>query len=86
MQAFEPGAKLLVVTRGVTLSMHGKQPFGVDRVLRALQDSKDESATGVCRAVLDAAYAHEKHRWAGLKLGRKPTREDMTALAMVRIA
>jgi serine phosphatase RsbU (regulator of sigma subunit) len=86
MQAFERGAKLLAVTRGVTLSMRGKRPFGAERVLQALESSKDESATGVCRAVLDAAYAYEKPGWQGLKLGRKPAREDMTALAMVRIA
>lgn len=86
MQAFEPGAKLLVVTRGVTLSMRGKHPFGVDRVVQALDGAKAESASGVCRAVLDAAYAYEKRGWRGLKLGKKPAREDMTALAMVRVA
>jgi serine phosphatase RsbU (regulator of sigma subunit) len=85
MQAFEPGAKLLVVTRGVTLSMRGKHPFGVEGVLKALEGAKDQSATGVCRAVLDAAHAYEKRGW-GFNLGRKPAPEDMTALAMVRVA
>jgi hypothetical protein len=75
----------LVVTRGVTLSMRGKHPFGVEGVLKALEGAKDQSATGVCRAVLDAAHAYEKRGW-GFNLGRKPAPEDMTALAMVRVA
>jgi serine phosphatase RsbU (regulator of sigma subunit) len=82
MQAFEPGAKLLVVTKGVTLSMRGKTPFGPERVCEVLAGSKDESASKVCQAVLKAAYGFQKPGW--LSLWRKPTPEDMTALAMVR--
>jgi len=85
MQAFEPGAKLLVVTKGVTLSLRGKTPFGVERVMDALRSAKDGSASGVCRAVLDAAHGFEKRSWARLPFGQKPV-EDMTALAMVRSA
>lgn len=80
MQAFEPGARLLVVTKGVTLSMRGKTPFGAERVREALAGSKDVSADKVCHAVLKAAAEFKKERW----LGRKAPREDMTALAMVR--
>ncbi|MDR3663247.1 MAG: SpoIIE family protein phosphatase [Mycobacterium sp.] len=83
MQVFEPGAKLLVVTKGVTLSMRGKTPFGPQRVIEALRGAKAESASGLCRAVLDAAHGFEKRSWARLPFGQKPV-EDMTALAMVR--
>jgi serine phosphatase RsbU (regulator of sigma subunit) len=86
MQAFEPGARLLVVTKGVTLSRQGKEPFGADRVLKVLHSAKDESARGVCQAVLKAANEFEKRRWARLTPWRKHVPEDMTALAMVRIA
>ena len=86
MQAFEPGAKLLVVTKGVTLSRHGKDSFGAERVLDVLKSAKDASASGACQAVLEAAHAFEKRSWGQLRLGRKPMLEDMTALAMVRIA
>ena len=84
MQAFEPGARLLVVTKGVTESMRDKTPFGAERVLEVLQSSKDESASGVCQAVLEAAHEFEKRRWEWFTFGRKVVREDMTALAMVR--
>jgi serine phosphatase RsbU (regulator of sigma subunit) len=86
IQAFEPGARLLVVTKGVTLSRQGKEPFGAERVLKALHSAKDESARGVCHAVLKAAHEFEKRRWERLTPWRKHVPEDMTALAMVRIA
>jgi serine phosphatase RsbU (regulator of sigma subunit) len=86
MQAFEPGARLLVVTKGVTLSRQGRVPFGAERVLKALQSAKDEPARGVCHAVLKAAHEFERPRWEWLTPWRKRVPEDMTALAMVRIA
>jgi serine phosphatase RsbU (regulator of sigma subunit) len=82
MQAFEPGARLLVVTKGVTLSMSGKIPFGPDRIREALAESKEESADKVCHAVLQAAADFQKEGW----LQRKPQVEDMTALALIRSA
>jgi serine phosphatase RsbU (regulator of sigma subunit) len=84
MQAFEPGARLLVVTKGVTLSLRGKIPFGPERVREVLENSKDESATKICEAVLETAAAFQKKSW--LTLGHKAEVEDMTALAMVRSA
>lgn len=84
MQAFEPGATLLIVTKGVTESMRGKTPFGAERVMAVLRDSKQESAAGVCDEVLKAAKEFEQSGWARLAFWRKQEREDMTALAMVR--
>jgi hypothetical protein len=86
MQAFEPGARLLMVTKGVTLSKRGKHPFGAERVLKVLEGAKDEPARGVCHAVLKAAHDFEKRRGEWLTPWRKRVPEDMTALAMVRIA
>ena len=83
MQAFEPGARLLVVTKGVTESRRGRTSFGANRVLEVLRNSKEKAASGVCHEVLETAHEFEKRRWKWL--GRKPVREDMTALAMVRI-
>jgi serine phosphatase RsbU (regulator of sigma subunit) len=83
MQAFEPGAKLLVVTKGVTLSMRGKEKFGAERVREVLANSNHESAEKTCHAVLKAAFDFQKQPWSPLK--RKPEIEDMTALAMIRI-
>ena len=85
MQAFEPGARLLVVTKGVTESKQGKVAFGADKVREVLQRSKDKSASQVCQDVLEAAQGFQEQR-SGLWFGRKKAamREDMTALAMVR--
>jgi serine phosphatase RsbU (regulator of sigma subunit) len=84
MQAFEPGATLLLVTKGVTQSMSGAVQFGAEGLLEVLRGSKDESASEVCRAALSAAHRFEKRRWEWLAFWRKRVREDMTALAMVR--
>jgi len=84
MQAFEPGATLLIVTKGVTQSLRGSTPFGVERVMEVLRNSKQESAADVCHEVLEAAHRFEQGRWDWLTFWRKKVREDMTALAMVR--
>jgi serine phosphatase RsbU (regulator of sigma subunit) len=85
MQAFEPGAMLLVVTKGVTESMGGKSPSDPERVVEVLRNSKDQSASTVCGAVLKAAQGSEKRRWGWLPFRGNRMREDMTALAMVRM-
>ena len=84
MQAFEPGATLLLVTKGVTESMRGHTAFGAERLLEVLRSSKQESAAAVCREVLRAADEFAEPRWLRLAFWRKKVREDMTALAIVR--
>jgi len=84
IQAFEPGAMLLVMTKGVIESMGNKNPFGPEGAIQVLRSSKCESASEVCRAVLRAAQGFEKRRWEWLPFKGKLIREDMTALAMVR--
>ena len=84
MQAFEPGAALLIVTKGVTQSLRGKVPFGAERVLEVLRGSQQESAERVCGEVLGAANRFEQGGLERFAFWRKKVREDMTALAMVR--
>jgi serine phosphatase RsbU (regulator of sigma subunit) len=84
MQAFEPGAMLVIVTKGVTQSMRGNTPFSAERVMEVLGSSKQESAADVCREVLETAHRFEQGGWDRLAFWRKKVREDMTALAMVR--
>lgn len=86
MQAIEPGATLLLVTKGVTGSMRGKTPFGEERLLSVLRSSKQESAEGICREVLQAADEFAQRGWERLAFWRTRVQEDMTALAMVRRA
>jgi serine phosphatase RsbU (regulator of sigma subunit) len=81
---FEPGATLLLVTKGVTESMRGNTPYGAERLLELLRSSKQESAAVLCREVLDAADEFAEPRWQRLLFRRKRVREDMTALAVVR--
>ena len=86
IQAFEPGAMLLAVTKGVIESVGGSNPFGSERILEVLQSSKHESASGLCSAVLTAAERSTRRRWDWLPFRGKLVREDQTALAMVRRA
>jgi serine phosphatase RsbU (regulator of sigma subunit) len=84
IQAFEPGAMLLVVTKGATESRSGKSALGAAGVMDVMRRSKDESASEVCGAVLKAANGFEGRRWGRLPFQKKLVREDMTVLAMVR--
>jgi serine phosphatase RsbU (regulator of sigma subunit) len=84
MQAFEPGATLLIVTKGVTESMRGKVAFGAQRVMEVLRDPNDASAAQVCRDVLKSANQFEEGGLERLAFWRRTVREDRTALAMVR--
>jgi serine phosphatase RsbU (regulator of sigma subunit) len=84
MQAFEPGMKLLVVTKGVTQSMHKGTEFGAERVMEVVRDSGGGSAAEVCRTVLERAREFEKLSWSKRFFRKGQTRDDMTALALVR--
>jgi serine phosphatase RsbU (regulator of sigma subunit) len=81
IQAFEPGARMLVVTKGVTHNLRGKEMFGAAGVTEVLGRSRGEPASAMCHAVLDAAHGFHKRR--RFPFGREE-RDDMTALAVVR--
>ena len=71
MQAFEPGARLLVVTKGVTESVHGRSQFGERGVAEVLERAGTDSAEGICRATLDAAGGvAQKPWWRSLRCWR----------------
>ena len=84
IQAFEPGAMLLVVTKGVTESLGGMKPVASERATDVLQRCEGGSASEVCRAVLEAAQRFEKRRWEWLPFRGELVREDRTAFAMAR--
>lgn len=84
IQAFEPGAMVLVVTKGVTESMGSKGLSGTERVEDLLKTANFESASEVCSAILAAAHQSEKSGWEWLPFRAKPVHDDMTAFAMVR--
>jgi serine phosphatase RsbU (regulator of sigma subunit) len=91
MQAFEPGAKLLLVTKGVMETRHGRTHFGVERLIPLLDDAAPgfatQSAKELCRAALKAAEEFKQIPWYNRLLhpfGSRDEDEDMTALALVR--
>jgi len=87
MQAFEPGAKLLLVTKGIVETQRGKTHFGAERVQSVLQSAETDSAEEICKFTLHAANDFKKTPKSGLRnlhFWREVVVEDLTALAMVR--
>lgn len=87
IQAFEAGAMLLVVTKGVVEIQRGKTQFGTERVVRLLQDSAATSAAEISRATLQAAHDFKKIPWYSihnLLHGGRQEAEDLTAFVLMR--
>ena len=87
IQAFEPGARLLLVTRGILLAPRGRKQFGVERATAVLENFPRGSASDLCGIVLDDANEFRKPPWYSLKRlpFAKPKRvDDLTAVALVR--
>jgi serine phosphatase RsbU (regulator of sigma subunit) len=75
--ALEPGAAMLLVSRGVTEGKKNGEEFGLDRVKSVLLHSTLENAESICGEVLDASE----------KFTRKAYFEnDVTALVLLRAA
>lgn len=84
MQAFEPGATLLVVTKGVSDSLAGPDSSKTKRLADALGTANDGPAGAGCQAVLDAAQGSAKQHWGWVPFRNKLASNDMTALVMRR--
>jgi len=84
MQALEPGAQLLLVTKGVIDTLQGKTPFGPERVQEVLANCPRPSAVELTQTTLAAAHGFEKHAQNWLHFGRAPLHKDRTALALIR--
>jgi serine phosphatase RsbU (regulator of sigma subunit) len=87
--AFEPHAKLLLVTKGITERRHGSTTFGIDRIRRILENSKSDSAAEICEVVLREAYEFGHHPWSRvsrlLHPRKQPCNDDLTVVTLVRI-
>ncbi len=75
--ALQPGASLLLVSRGVVEAAYKKEEFGLERVKLQFERSADESAKGVAAAILDDVQQFMR---------AAPAQNDFTALALVRAA
>jgi serine phosphatase RsbU (regulator of sigma subunit) len=87
--AFEPGARLLLVTKAVLESPRGASEFGLKRVEQLLANVKTDSASQICETVLQEAHAFGNHPWTRLyglvRHGKHLGNDDLTAVALVRV-
>jgi serine phosphatase RsbU (regulator of sigma subunit) len=75
MVALEPGAVLLLTSRGVVEGKYKSEEFGLQRVKDVLQQSKTESAKELCSSVLE--HVHQF-------MCTVPRHDDATMLALAR--
>ena len=75
MVALEPGAALLLVSRGIVEGKRKGEEFGLGRVKQYLQDGAPPDAKQMCAGVLDGVRQF---------MGKAPTHNDVTTLALLR--
>jgi len=75
--ALQPGASLLLVSRGVVEAAYKKEEFGLQRVKQQFEQSSCESAKDMADAILDGVQQFMR---------AAPAQNDFTALALVRAA
>jgi serine phosphatase RsbU (regulator of sigma subunit) len=87
--AFEPRARLLLVTKAVIESPRGAFEFGAKRIERLLANLEADSASQICETVLQQAYAFGNrpgtHFYDLLHYGKHLGNDDLTAVALVRV-
>jgi serine phosphatase RsbU (regulator of sigma subunit) len=87
IQAFEPGARMLLVTKGILEAQRGREQFGEERAIAVLEHISTSSALDLCGITLEDAHEFRKAPWysRGRLPFTKPQRvEDLTAVALVR--
>jgi serine phosphatase RsbU (regulator of sigma subunit) len=87
IQAFEPGARLLLVTKGILEARRNRDQFGVERATAVLENFPDGSAFDLCGIVLEDANEFRKPPWYSLKrlpFTKPEPADDLTAVALVR--
>jgi serine phosphatase RsbU (regulator of sigma subunit) len=86
--AFKPDARLLLVTKGISLRRRGSATFGGERIRHLLENSNTDSASKICEAVLQEAHHFGSHSvsrvYDFLRPGRRRDRDDLTAVVLVR--
>ncbi len=87
IQAFEPGAVMLLVTKGILESRHNHDQFGVERATVIVEDAPPGSAFDLCGAILKQAHDFRKLPWyspENLPFAKPDRIEDLTAVALIR--
>jgi len=73
--ALQPGASLLLVSRGVVEAAYKREEFGLDRVKKHFESASRENAQEIASGILTGVQQF---------LRALPTHNDVTALALVR--
>ncbi len=73
--ALQPGASLLLVSRGVVEASHKKEEFGLERVKQQFENSPSQHASQIAESILQAVAQYA---------AAAPSQNDVTALALVR--
>jgi serine phosphatase RsbU (regulator of sigma subunit) len=87
IQAFEPGARLLLVTKGILEARRDREQFGVERATAVLENIPNGSAFDLCGLTLEDAHEFRKPPWYSperLPFVKSQRVEDLTAVALVR--
>jgi serine phosphatase RsbU (regulator of sigma subunit) len=87
IQAFEPGARLLLVTKGILEARRSREQFGVDRAVTLLENLAPGTALDLSNATLKEAHEFTKppwYRFARLPFSKPEEIDDLTAVALVR--
>jgi serine phosphatase RsbU (regulator of sigma subunit) len=77
MVALQPGAVLLVVSRGMVEARHKSEEFGLQKVKNELQRAQSQTAQEICATVLGSVQEF---------IGKSPVRNDATVIALARSA
>ena len=87
IQAFEPGARMLLVTKGILEAQRGRKQFGVERATAVLENIPNDSAFDLCAVTLEDANEFRKAPWYSperLPFVKPKRVEDLTAVALIR--
>jgi serine phosphatase RsbU (regulator of sigma subunit) len=87
IQAFEPGAQLLLITKGILEATHDREQFGIERVTASVETLPPASAYDLCGAILKQAHEFRKLPWYSpekLPFIKPEPNEDLTSVVLVR--
>ncbi len=87
IQAFEPNARMLLITKGILQAQRGREQFGEQRAAAVLEHISTGSAFDLCGITLEDAHEFRKPPWYSLErlpFNKSRSLEDLTAVALVR--
>jgi hypothetical protein len=87
IQALEPGARMLLVTKGILEARRGRDEFGVERATAVLENIPDGSAFDLSGVALEDANEFRRPPWYSperLPFVKPQRLEDLTAVALIR--